>query len=198
MQIHEILHSMISTRLIGSINGLLCLYPFVLWNPATREGVKLDLYCFNNVSANGSIFWHGLNSDAIVSYDIATEVFTLIPFSPPLSTILNVYDDKLALVSIKNKWIELWVLEKGIDSSSETWNWIKKHTERYPSDSLLWWTIWRNHLTVYGHYPPIHDLALYLFKIPTNEMKVGSIPQVDGDQLFNYTESLVPLGQHPH
>ncbi|KAI9127488.1 hypothetical protein K1719_002047 [Acacia pycnantha] len=232
MQIHEILHSTISTRLIGSINGLLCLYPFVLSNPATREarqlplpreqydpcrsttgfgyspivndykiGVKLDLYCFNNVSANGSIFWHRRNSDAIVSYDIATEVFTLIPFSTPLSTILNVYDDKLALVSIKNKWIELWVLEKGNDSSSETWSWIKKHTERYLSDYLLWWTIWRNHLTVYDYYPPIHDFALYLFKIPTNEMKVGSIPEVDGDRphyVFNYAESLVPLRQHTH
>ncbi|KAK4259507.1 hypothetical protein QN277_005831 [Acacia crassicarpa] len=269
MQIHEILHSRTFTRLIGSINGLLCLYPFVLWNPATREvrqlplprkqhdpcrsttgfgyspvvndykivriysnfepdgytltgaevyslstdswkdvdlgvlqGVELDLYLVNNVSANGSIFWRGLNSDAIVSYDIATEVFTLIPISTiPLSTILTVYDDKLALVSIKNKWIELWVLQKGIDSSSETWSWIKKHTERCPSDSLLWYTIWRNHLTFYGHYLPIHDLALYLFKIPTNEMKVGLIPEVDGDQphyVFNYAESLVPLRQHPH
>ncbi|KAI9126984.1 hypothetical protein K1719_001543 [Acacia pycnantha] len=292
MQIHQIHHSRTFTRIIGSINGLLCLYPLVLWNPATREvrelpmprkqhnpgtsttgfgyspivndykivriyayywcydytlfgaevyslstdswkdvdlgalqGVILDISGSNNVSANGSIFWLGLKADeqgknnrhAVVSFDIATEVFTLIPltatsvstlmpFSTPFFTKLAVYDDKPAFFSINHKWIELWVLEKGINSSSERWSSINMHTERCPRVSLCQ-TIWRNHLTVYGGYLPIHrgvvtlDLALYLFKIPTNEMKVGSIPQVDGNRyhdVFNYVESLVPLRQHPH
>ncbi|KAI9127218.1 hypothetical protein K1719_001777 [Acacia pycnantha] len=280
MQIHQIHPPRTFNRIIGSINGLLCLvnddwkclYPFFLWNPATREvrqlptprkhdnpcrcaagfgysindykivriycdldhafsraevyslstgswkdvdlgvlqGVHILFSCFN-VSAKGRIFWRGINFDeqdnTIVSYDIAREVFTLIPLSRRFFAKLTVYDDKPALVSINHKWIELWVLEKGIDSSSETWSLIKKHTKTCPWDSLLRWTIWRNHLTVCDSYSPIHggvvplDLALYLFKIPTNEMKVGLIPKVEGNQpyyVFNYVESLVPLGQHPH
>ncbi|KAI9127143.1 hypothetical protein K1719_001702 [Acacia pycnantha] len=280
MQIHPIRPPRTFNRIIGSINGLLCLvnddlkclYSFFLWNPATREvrqlpmprkhnnpcrytagfgysindykivriycdhdcafsgaevyslstgswkdvdlgvlqGVHITFSCFN-VSANGSIFWTGINLDeqenTIVSYDIEREVFTLIPLSRRLFTKLAVYDDKPALVTINHKWIELWVLEKGIDSSSETWSWIKKHTKRCPWDFLLWGTIWKNHLTVCDSYSPIHggavplDLALYLFKIPTNEMKVGLIPKVYGKQphyVFNYVESLIPLRQHPH
>ncbi|KAI9127326.1 hypothetical protein K1719_001885 [Acacia pycnantha] len=174
------------------------------------QGVHMLFSCFN-ISANGSIFWTGINLDeqdeTIISYDIAREVFTLIPLSIRLFTRLAVYDDKPALVFVNHKWIELWVLEKGIDSSSETWSWIKKHTKRCPSDSLLWWTIWRNQLTVCDNYSSIHggvvplDLSLYLFKIPTNEMKaVGLIPKVDGilpHRVFNYVESLVPLRHHP-
>ncbi|KAI9127495.1 hypothetical protein K1719_000488 [Acacia pycnantha] len=176
------------------------------------QGVHIMFSCFN-VCANGSIFWNGINLDeqdnTIVSYDIAREVFTLITLSGRFFTKLAVYDDKPAIVSINHKWIELWVLEKGIDSSSETTSWIKKHTKRCSWDSLLWWnwTIWRNHLTVCDSYSPIHkgvvplDLALYLFKIHTNEMKVGLIPKVDGNRphyVFNYVESLVPLRHHPH
>ncbi|KAI9127073.1 hypothetical protein K1719_001632 [Acacia pycnantha] len=137
VQIHQIHHSRTFTRIIGSINGLLGLYPLVLWNPATREvrqlpmprkqynpgtsttgfgyspivndykivriysyyerhgytlfgaevyslstdswkdvdlgvlqGVKLDISGFNNVSANGSIFWLGLNADEQGKYNI--------------------------------------------------------------------------------------------------------------------------------
>ncbi|KAI9071296.1 hypothetical protein K1719_046740 [Acacia pycnantha] len=116
-------------------------------------------YASSTVSCNGAIFIYGLKlgKEEIVSFDIATEVFTFISW-PPLSGDpsfnLTVYEDKLALLTTSaigaSSKVDLWVMEEGMSSSEEGWNWIKKFT----SDSYPWeftpCTIWRNEIVVYG------------------------------------------------
>ncbi|KAI9127062.1 hypothetical protein K1719_001621 [Acacia pycnantha] len=90
-------------------------------------------------NANGSTFWgatkraEGVEEefDLIVSFDLAMEVFTLIPY-PDLTgnstSDLTVYEDKLCILSLSKIGdfrnysyfhIDLWVLEEGIGSSTE-------------------------------------------------------------------------------
>ncbi|KAK4256288.1 hypothetical protein QN277_009173 [Acacia crassicarpa] len=126
------------------------------------EGVRLKS---ETVTANGAIFWSGVNLivekkegkdnidfpededyteeaedevDVIVSFDVAKEVFTLIPW-PELDynadRKLTVYENKLAILC--DIWdneeeipdmIDLWVLDEGTCASGETWSWTKRYT----------------------------------------------------------------------
>ncbi|KAI9084730.1 hypothetical protein K1719_033374 [Acacia pycnantha] len=106
---------------------------------------------------NGAIFWIGekkcvvghnkIRFDLIVSFDIATEVFTLIPF-PTMAPAHRCYytlasfENKLALffpVDIENSEsyvIDLWVLEVYADPSRERWSWAKIYTSRQSADPI--------------------------------------------------------------
>ncbi|KAI9127419.1 hypothetical protein K1719_001978 [Acacia pycnantha] len=114
---------------------------------------------WSNVSCNGAIFAYGLKlgKEVLVSFDIATEVFTLIQW-PPLSgdpsINLTVYEDKLALLITStigaSSKVDLWVIEEDMGSSWERWNWIKKFTsDPYPREFIPW-IIWRNEIVVSG------------------------------------------------
>ncbi|KAI9127383.1 hypothetical protein K1719_001942 [Acacia pycnantha] len=89
------------------------------------------------VTVNGAIFWLGWEVDErrglIVSFDLAMEVFTLIPM--PSSTtiarihesVLDVYDNKVAMHHRAHTYIcELWMLEEGSCAYGKSWGWTKK------------------------------------------------------------------------
>ncbi|KAI9084718.1 hypothetical protein K1719_033362 [Acacia pycnantha] len=100
---------------------------------------------------NGAIFWIGQKKDVegrnksrlelIVSFDMAREVFTLIPF-PTMTSAHGAYnklasfENKLALFfpsEIENSeyWaIDLWVLEECTDPSRERLSWAKIYTSK--------------------------------------------------------------------
>lgn len=108
------------------------------------EGVKFGCESF---CADGGMFWLGSKSDGeeelVISFDIAMEVFTLIPM-PPLDEghkcyghRLCVYQSKLAVIShfiesvsfTTDSWyVDLWVLEEGVGGCKERWRWIKKYS----------------------------------------------------------------------
>lgn len=79
------------------------------------------------------MFWFGYDEGGggvIVSFDLATEEFTLIPF-PPLeywdNERLIVYDNKLAIVSAifgedASYSIHLWVMEEVMSAVGRSWN----------------------------------------------------------------------------
>ncbi|KAI9084721.1 hypothetical protein K1719_033365 [Acacia pycnantha] len=103
---------------------------------------------------NGAVFWIGRKEDVrgtskswqdskswldlIVSFDIATEVFTLIPFLPMAPyycyDTLASYENKLAIFfgrateNCESYVIDLWVLEECADPSRERWSWAKIYT----------------------------------------------------------------------
>lgn len=72
----------------------------------------------------------------LVSFDIATEVFTLIPHPSEISSwcMLTVYEKKLAILSwpmnANRKYfvIDLWVTEERAGTSGEDWGWTKKYS----------------------------------------------------------------------
>ncbi|KAK4259404.1 hypothetical protein QN277_005742 [Acacia crassicarpa] len=134
------------------------------------EGVNLN---YETLNANGAMFWHDMEEDLVVSFDIASDAFTLIPM-PPLDKYekcfgckLIVYENKLAVIShflksvsfTTDSWyIDLWVVEEGVGVPQERWSWIKKyslitHTDAgHPSgvfriDPLC---IWRDELVCNG------------------------------------------------
>ncbi|KAI9127263.1 hypothetical protein K1719_001822 [Acacia pycnantha] len=104
------------------------------------NGVNLN---YESVSANGAMFWHDMEEDLVVSFDIAREAFTLIPM-PPLDKYkkyfryqLIVYENKLGVIShfiesvsfTTDSWyIDLWVVEEGVGVPQERWNWTKKYS----------------------------------------------------------------------
>ncbi|KAI9127251.1 hypothetical protein K1719_001810 [Acacia pycnantha] len=104
------------------------------------KGVNLNS---ETVNANGAMFWHDMEEDLVVSFDIAREAFTLIPI-PPLDKYekcfgykLIVYENKLALIShflkgvsfTTDSWyIDLWVVEEGVGVPLERWSWTKKYS----------------------------------------------------------------------
>ena len=131
-----------------------------------------------NFSVNGNIFWVGVMSDdrVLVSYDIALEVFTVIPLpiSPVNSldsyfTRLTIHEDKIAIlshnfignpisclidISIGNPvscLIDMWVMEDGIGETRERCVWTKKFSANHPSLSIALAT-WRNKLVYLPRY----------------------------------------------
>ncbi|XP_054779366.1 F-box/kelch-repeat protein At3g23880-like [Prosopis cineraria] len=132
------------------------------------EAVRLLPYV---VSVNGSIFWHALDLkkevgedsfEIIVSFDIAREVFKLIPW-PALCcrtcfgiSRLTVYEDKLAMLhshgteDIQYYLIDLWVWEEQVDSCGKRWNWSKKYASSPRPYMLYPESIWRNEIVGVG------------------------------------------------
>ncbi|KAI9096840.1 hypothetical protein K1719_025823 [Acacia pycnantha] len=178
----------------------------------------------NGFSFNGAIFWigykKGLEEDEdelgwIVSFDIAMEVFALIPmtfslFSNANTSYLTAYENKLALLShtlsgdLKSSLIHLWVMEEGTCGSRERWVWTKKYiSSPYLGYFLVPVAIWRNEIVCIVASPlsdtidKIEDdeRKPVLLNLTTNEFKASDICKaVLGYGIFNYSESLVPVG----
>ncbi|KAI9074657.1 hypothetical protein K1719_043373 [Acacia pycnantha] len=127
------------------------------------KGVRLK---YETVTANGAIFWFGElvgenqeagdKVDVIVSFDIAKEVFTVIP-RPDLDYTadekLTVYENKLAILCDIGEddheipyMVDLWVLDEGTCASGQTWRWTKRYTSCPLSCTLDSKTIWRNEI----------------------------------------------------
>ncbi|KAI9127344.1 hypothetical protein K1719_001903 [Acacia pycnantha] len=189
------------------------------------ENVNLYL---QTVSANGAIFWNGIkqgveggaedDTDLIVSFDIAMEVFTLIQMPNSFSK-LSVYDDQLVVLSHTRigdfpnylySFIDLWVLEESIGASTERRSWTKKCTCSPCPCALVLGVIWRNEIAcvAFGRPRLVSEtkseiendepkVGLYLFNITTNEFKTIAIPGGGhGRGVFNYVESLVTIGNN--
>ncbi|KAI9127175.1 hypothetical protein K1719_001734 [Acacia pycnantha] len=180
----------------------------------------------NGFSFNGAIFWIGykigLEEDEdedevgwIVSFDIAMEVFALIPmtfslFSNANTSYLTAYENKLALLShtlsggFKSSLIHLWVLEEGTCASRARWVWTKKYiSSPYLGYLLVPIAIWRNEIVCIVASllsDPIDEIEdderkPVLLNLTTNEFKASDICKaVLGYGIFNYSESLVPVG----
>ncbi|KAK4256280.1 hypothetical protein QN277_009165 [Acacia crassicarpa] len=198
------------------------------------KGVKLNS---ETVMANGAIFWSGLKLfgekegednidfqededyieeaedevDLIVSFDIAKEVFTVIPW-PELDyngdIKLTVYENKLAILC--DIWehdveipdiIDLWVLDEGTCASGQTWSWTKRYTSSPLSCTLDSMAIWRNEIVCKPHSEEHDDKGridvLYMTNLTTNEVKRYIIPYRDYIlRIYNYVESLVSVGNN--
>ncbi|KAK4256276.1 hypothetical protein QN277_009161 [Acacia crassicarpa] len=196
------------------------------------KGVKLNS---ETITANGAIFWSWVNLvdekkenidfhededyiqeaeygvDVIVSFDIAKEVFTVIPWPElgyDVDVKLTVYENKLAILC--DTWedeaeipfvIDLWVLYEGTCASGETWSWTKRYTSSPLSCRLVPATIWRNEI-VYVPGSKEHDdegriNVLYMMNLTTNEVKRSVIPNRDSILgIYNYVESLVSVGNN--
>ncbi|KAI9084662.1 hypothetical protein K1719_033306 [Acacia pycnantha] len=170
------------------------------------------------VTCNGAIFWFGLKEDeeeedcerVIVSFDIAMEVSTLIPFpNMPLAlesifNRLTMYQNKLAMLAPtvvgnpESYLINLWVLEESTDPSKERWSWTKLYTSR-PNPyrfSISAQIVWRNEIvcSVNSSKPENHEAKVVFCNITTDEFKVFAIPKrSNSSQMFDYVESLVLL-----
>ncbi|XP_054795987.1 putative F-box protein At3g21120 [Prosopis cineraria] len=180
----------------------------------------------NGFPANGAIFWLGfmLNSGEndeivghlIVSFDVATEVFTLIPLpaSVPRSyrNKLTVHENNLALLShtfignYESSLIDLWVMNEGTGASGGRWNWTKKYsTSPYPC-ILIPGTIWRNEIVCHSVAWHINaaeregrngEQNIFLVNLSTNEVKTFAISRNSmSHDIFNYVESLAPVGNN--
>ncbi|KAI9096830.1 hypothetical protein K1719_025813 [Acacia pycnantha] len=179
-------------------------------------------------SFNGAIFWIGYkigleeDEDEVgwtVSFDLAMEVFALIPMPSSLFSITNTpypryltaHENKLALLShtlsgdFKSSLIHLWVMEEGTCASGERWVWTKKYiSSPYLGYLLVPVAIWRDEVVCIVasslSEPPIdnieHDKRKpVLLNLTTNEFKAFDIRKsVLDDGIFNYSESLVPVG----
>ncbi|KAI9127245.1 hypothetical protein K1719_001804 [Acacia pycnantha] len=166
------------------------------------------------VAANGCIFWVGFlledDESLIVSFDIAIEVFTLIPL-PPLPNMtsfeLTLYKNKVSILNLSN-CIDLWVLEEDVSSSNKSWSWTKKFSSN-PCPSTLEFPgiIWGNDIVVgsFGKYRlrntsggkyeiEEENFGQYLINILTNEGKMIAIPGCRFGNVYNHVESLVPIG----
>ncbi|KAI9112691.1 hypothetical protein K1719_016357 [Acacia pycnantha] len=192
------------------------------------EGLKFLDY---SVTVNGVIFWSALGSVDVdpvcfvmVSFDIATEVFTLIHSFPKRSFLpdITVYEDKVAVLYLSpildNRIdyiyysIDLWVPEEDIVSCTDRCSWTMKYdsswTNIYSSNSSL--TIWRNEFVSAcdsfikigltnegGEDIENHEenVGLYFLNIITNERMMFAIPEYSRyTRVFDYVESLVPVG----
>ncbi|KAK4256138.1 hypothetical protein QN277_009046 [Acacia crassicarpa] len=190
------------------------------------EGIK-PFTDGNSFAFDGAILWFGFrhvekNEICILSFDIATEAFTLIPF--PRSAVsdennrLTTYDNKLALLSnnlIENTidlWVfDLWVMEKCIEASGERWNWTKIYTSNaYPYCACLLSppSIWKNEIfwesdafrSYFGEANVTvpndeeDEGKLVLCHLHTNEFKMlATTEPLLMSEVWNYAESLVSV-----
>ncbi|XP_054798483.1 uncharacterized protein LOC129303292 isoform X2 [Prosopis cineraria] len=154
------------------------------------------------------------DADVIVSFDIAKEVFTLLP-RPDVDynqadEKLTVYDNKPAILC--DNWedddddrsglIDLWVMEEGTRAVGERWSWAKIYTSSPCPYTLESMTIWRNQIVCKASSKDDNLKGrdvLYLLNIITNEAKRFDIPNCGYGyvhSMCNYVESLVSLGTY--
>ncbi|XP_028755840.1 putative F-box protein At1g33530 [Neltuma alba] len=202
------------------------------WKEIESESLKgvspSDIIC-NWVTVNGRIFWDAATPEdkedgvyrtcLILSFDIALEVFTVIPGPPQLDVsggfefTLSAYDDnKLAIIYVPRvgrppkylySLIHLWVLEeKGTSSSTERWIWTKIYTSNpCPAKFDVPRTMWGNKFVFFCiREPSLTNESggemenRFSLSIITNEGKIFEIPQCYGSWALNHVESLVPVG----
>ncbi|KAI9084693.1 hypothetical protein K1719_033337 [Acacia pycnantha] len=170
-------------------------------------------------ACNGAIFWIGLKKDGeghnkrcvqlIVSFDIAREVFTLIPFPTMTSAhrwcnTLASFKNKLALFfpsDIENSEsyvIDLWVLEECTDPTRERWSWAKIYTSRPNPYRFIICPkiIWRNEIVCLVSEGEEEDYEgkVVFCNVTTDEFNLFDIPQRSYSfEILDYVESLVLL-----
>ncbi|XP_054778167.1 F-box/kelch-repeat protein At3g23880-like [Prosopis cineraria] len=191
-----------------------------LWREVKVEdfgGVRLHSH---PVTANGSIFWPGDDSEddwMIIAFDITMEVFSLLP--PPASLYfgsrpcLTAYENKLATV-IENHEIcaiDFWLMDECTSASGQRCSWSKKYTI---STCLSWYPrcIWMDQIVcdVTDLYKSESDeseceanngrhTVLSLLNLRTHVLEKNFIHRffihryrVSG--IFKYAESLVSVG----
>ena len=160
-----------------------------------------------NVSNNGAIIWVGeeynKREEVIVSFDIETEVFTLIQVPPghcDLFSTPTIYDNKLALLQYHPMFgsitsIRLWVIENTCPSGGK-WSWIKKYgdeTNGHPY--LIPMNVWRNKIVgrIQKEFFNQLDNRVCLLNPNTDEVKVfvRNVSLSYDDGIFIHVESLV-------
>ncbi|KAI9127164.1 hypothetical protein K1719_001723 [Acacia pycnantha] len=180
----------------------------------------------HSVTVNGVTFWHGSDNyimgtqdcrHVIVSFDLATEMFNVIPWPGLVSFLgpsfvsysanLAVYDDELGIIShhkTRNSQYSsfyLEVMEEGtIGSLEQRWSSSKKFINNSNLE-LCVGTIWRNQIVctgrrTYSECGIMNKEHLYLIDVFANGCKRFDIPKPTsgvGVKVFNYVESLVPV-----
>ncbi|XP_054778155.1 F-box/kelch-repeat protein At3g06240-like [Prosopis cineraria] len=182
------------------------------------EGVRVYSDFINVVTVNGAVFFHGANGidenaedidSFLVSFDIATEVFTVMPW-PDLgynsTANLTEHDNKLAIVCLTANrrifQVELWVMEEVTSASGKKSNWTKKYRSKSYPYFLMPVTMWGNEIicsvdvTERDEWEDDKPKAVIcLFNVCTNESKFLTIHRGSRFRnIFNYVESLVPVG----
>ncbi|KAI9087219.1 hypothetical protein K1719_030854 [Acacia pycnantha] len=173
---------------------------------------------FYSVTVNGVMFWWGhkkIEKDhgehhwgdfdvVIFSFDLATEVWTVIPMPEHHSSTVYhnvmVYEGKLAFVfcteDFEHSAIHMWVMKEGVGASGKTWNWTKKFTSNpYPYSGLvpIPKTMWGNE--IFCRIWDSKSTNTVLFNPTTEKFKKLKISKCDDQhQIFNFVESLVSVG----
>lgn len=170
------------------------------------------------VTVNGNLFWLGSADEhslfTVVSFDIAMEMFTLIPIpSGPVTTNLtelSVYQNKLAvfhcqykvatLVSSKSSVMSLWVTEEGTGASGKSWSWSEHYSIGPISCFLVPICIWGNELLCHKMLSKSEgkvedEPTFHMLNLTTNELKEFHIFSSAHDcrGIFNYEASLVSV-----
>ncbi|KAI9110664.1 hypothetical protein K1719_018530 [Acacia pycnantha] len=165
---------------------------------------------------DGAIFLFGSRDSGpescLISFDIATESLALIPI-PKSAHVTNesrltTYESKLAMLSkskvecksgiesTKSFSINLWVMEKCVDTSRERGIWTKIYTSNpIPSPDRTYFlrplTIWRNEIVIVGLVEC--KTVLVLCDLHTNEFKLAMGKYSIGTVIWNYAESLASI-----
>ncbi|KAK4259323.1 hypothetical protein QN277_005665 [Acacia crassicarpa] len=159
----------------------------------------IDLYS-QPVTVNGAMFWSGWHRrdlrGVVVSFDLKTEVFTLIsiPSSSPIyDNNLGVYENKVMGIPYSVHEFELWVLEEaGSCASGKSWVWTKKYRTSETSPLFPHFPLLRNELACYNAKG---DSGL-LFNTTTNS-KLKKFTSSSADfvmvEKLVYVESLVSM-----
>ncbi|KAI9127001.1 hypothetical protein K1719_001560 [Acacia pycnantha] len=116
----------------------------------------MELYS-KSVTVNGAMFWSGWHRrelrGVIVSFDLTTEVFTLISI-PSSSSIYDfnfgVYENKVTCLPYNMHEYELWVLEEGSCASGKSWVWTQKYRTSETSPLFPYFPLLRNELVCYN------------------------------------------------
>ncbi|XP_054778140.1 putative F-box protein At3g10240 [Prosopis cineraria] len=177
-----------------------------------------------SVAANGAVFWYGFNGDEdefeldcyrlIVSFDIANEVFTLMPvpdldYGEPQK--LTVYENNLAMLcnirpeeseDYEYDCIDLWVMEEATSKTGERWSWANKYTSS-PFRGLIRlepMAIWRNEIVCearlkFNNKNDETKVDLCLLNVTTSELEWFDINKYSTFyRMLNHVESLVSIG----
>lgn len=153
--------------------------------PEVSKGIRVCSEVVSpSVTANGAIFWLGKKDDlrAIVSFDIASELFTFIPLPaaaiPLWCSKLVIYENKLALFikrllsdNSKSESIDFWVMD-------ERWSWTKKFNTVFPGNAYPL-RIWKNGI-ICAVYERVGELSareekeprITLFNVTTGELAI--------------------------
>ncbi|RAL40797.1 hypothetical protein DM860_008495 [Cuscuta australis] len=172
-------------------------------------GMSLDS---QTVTANGSMFWvgskrrvngyGGTRSDLkIVSFNIATEVFTLIPMPSHSFSFyrLAVFEKKLCIIAAPSysprsgSKIRWWVMEE------ERLNWSKKYISCPLSCPLSPLAVWKNEMVCYLDGSPSatesagvnEEPSAALLNLATSGYRLFALPECF--HAFDHVESLVPV-----